>query len=186
MALSLLFTTAIIMVNVGMTIGNKFFQSFTNQITSGIAVILVALSVFICSFMKSFAGFLVFYGIFYGASIGIGYLPPLKNTYLHLPARKGLCSGICMSGFGFGSVIFNEIILLLVNPNDMKADENNRFPKEIADNLPFALRILALIYLTLGLAGTFFVRPPKKSEKREIFDSIDSNSILTGEPVASS
>lgn len=127
-ALSILFTIAIIMVNVGMSLGNLLSSRLTNQVICAIAVACVATSVFISSFMTSFVGFILFYGILYGLSIGIGYLAPVKNAYLHLPARKGLCAGICMSGFGFGSVIFNQVILHLVNPHDMKADSNNRFP----------------------------------------------------------
>lgn len=72
--------------------------------------------------MQTFTGFVVFYGVCYGFSIGIGYFPPLKNCYLHLPNRKGLCSGICMSGFGLGSAIFNYIIVWIVNPHDIGLD----------------------------------------------------------------
>ena len=69
--------------------------------------------------MKNFVGILIFYGCCYGVSIGIGYFPPIKNCYLHLPSRKGLCSGICLSGFGLGSAIFNYLIVYLINPDNL-------------------------------------------------------------------
>jgi len=79
--------------------------------------------------MKTFVGFVIFYGFSYGFSIGIGYFPPLKNCYLHLPHRKGLCAGICMSGFGLGSALFNYLIIGLVNPHDANVDPiTHKFP----------------------------------------------------------
>lgn len=162
-ALSILFTTAIIMMNVGMVFSTWLSKWITNQITCGISVILVGGSVFIASYMKSFAGFVIFYGIVYGLSIGIGYLPPVKNAYLHLPHRKGLCAGICMTGFGLGSVIFNQIIVMLINPNDVKADSTTKhFPEDIANNVPYALKILAAVYAATGILAVIFIRPPKK------------------------
>lgn len=92
--------------------------NISNRKLCSAAVVGVAASVFISSFMESFIGYVFFYGITYGLSIGFGYFPPVKNAYLHLPNRKGLCSGVCMSGFGLGSAIFNYVILALVNPNN--------------------------------------------------------------------
>lgn len=99
------------MVNVGTAIANTFLTNVSNRILCIAAIIAMSLSVFAASFMETFAGFVAFYGVGYGLSIGIGYFPPLKNCYLHLPKRKGLCAGICMSGFGLSSAIFNYIIL---------------------------------------------------------------------------
>lgn len=122
-SLSILFTLTIIMINVGVGISSTFLYKISNRILCACAIIGVGVSVFTVSFMTSLIGFIVFYGVFYGFSIGIGYYPPVKNTYLHLPDRKGLCAGICYSGFGLGSVIFNYIILALVNPHDVDVDK---------------------------------------------------------------
>lgn len=78
--------------------------------------------VYVASYLDSFVEFVLFYGVLYGFSIGIGYYPPLKNCYLHLPNNKGFCAGVCMSGFGLGSALFNYVIVKLVNPNDVDLD----------------------------------------------------------------
>ena len=88
-----------------------------------------AISVFISSFMKSFAGYCIFYGAFFGFSIGIAYLVPFKNCYSYFPDRKGMVGGVCMMGYGFGAVIYNQIFLKIVNPDNVPADQDHFFPQ---------------------------------------------------------
>lgn len=102
-AMSMLFTITMIMQGVGVTFSNMVLAKVPNRIICIVAIMGLSATVFIASFMKTFAGFFAFYGLIYGFFIGIGYYPPIKNAYMHLPTRKGLCSGLCMSGFGFGS-----------------------------------------------------------------------------------
>lgn len=125
-AMAILFTLTMIMISIGVTISNMALYKTPNRIICIIAVVGLSASVFISSFMKTFAGYVSFYGLIYGFFIGIGYYPPVKNAYLHLPNRKGLCSGICMAGFGFGSAIFNTVIMELVNPHDINVDEKTK------------------------------------------------------------
>lgn len=67
-----------------------------------------------------------------------------------------------MSGFGLGSAIFNYVIVGLVNPDDVSVDSiTKKYPEIVANNLPFALKILAGIYLIVGLLGSVFIVPPK-------------------------
>ena len=117
----------------GTAIANAFLTHVSNRILCIGAIIGMSLSVLAASFMQTFAGFVIFYGICYGLSIGIGYFPPLKNCYLHLPRRKGLCAGICMSGFGLSSAIFNYIILELINPENIPLNQTTKkYPIEVA------------------------------------------------------
>ncbi len=99
--------------------------TFSHQITCLICIIGVALSVFTISFSESFFLYILIYGIAFGISIGFGYVAPLKNCYEHIPDKKGnfninvgLCSGVCIMGFGLGAVFFNMILLQLMNPNN--------------------------------------------------------------------
>lgn len=112
----------LIVVGIGVTISNMVLSKLPNRVICVIAVLGLSATVFISSFMNTFVGYVIFYGLIYGFFIGIGYYPPVKNAYLHLPTRKGLCSGLCMSGFGFGSAIFNTVIMEFVNPNNINLD----------------------------------------------------------------
>jgi MFS family permease len=164
-AMSILFTLTLVVISVGVAISSMFLTSISNRILCMAAVLGMSASVFVASFMTTFAGYVFFYGVCYGFSIGIGYFPPLKNCYLHLPKQKGLCAGICMSGFGLGSALFNYVIVALVNPDDVSVDSvTKKYPEAVANNLPAALKILAGIYVTMGLLGSIFITPPKQKK----------------------
>lgn len=128
-ALSLLFTSTLLLINVGITISVMVFSSVSNRILCIIAVTGMSSAVFVSSFMTTFVGYVLSYGIMYGVFIGFGYFQPVKNAYLHLPDKKGLCSGVCMSGFGLGSAIFNYVIVYLINPDDKSLDQTtHKYP----------------------------------------------------------
>jgi OFA family oxalate/formate antiporter-like MFS transporter len=125
-ALSLLFTLMVLTLNIGVAVERAVCKWLSNRVLCIIAVFGLCGSILLASIMTTFAGFLCFYGLLYGFFIGFGYFPPLKNAFLHLPARKGLCSGICMTGFGLGSGIFNFLIIGLVNPNNTALDPTTK------------------------------------------------------------
>ena len=117
------------MLNVGMPIGSFLSQRLSNRVISMISVAMLSWVVLISSFMTDFITILIFYGLLNGLSIGVGYISPVKNAYTHFQDRKGFAAGVCMSGFGFGSVIFNYIIVELINPNNEKIDHDTKhFP----------------------------------------------------------
>lgn len=129
-SLSILFTLTLIFINIRVVVSTMFLSNISNRILTIAAVIGMSSAVFVASFVTRFIGFVIFYGLVYGFFIGIGYFPPVKNAYLHLPKKKGICSGICMSGFGLGSALFNIIILQLVNPHNAEADKaTGRYPQ---------------------------------------------------------
>jgi hypothetical protein len=75
-------------------------------------------------------------------------------------------------GFGIGALFFNLILLQLINPDNHPFDKTtHRFEKEIADNLPIALRMISGLYLALGLIAVVLIREVKKEKSQ--FDSID-------------
>lgn len=61
-------------------------------------------------------------------------------------------------GFGLGAFVFNFILVAIVNPDNLK-QENNLFPEEVGERLPSALRILSGIYFGLGLLGILLTVP---------------------------
>jgi hypothetical protein len=48
-------------------------------------------------------------------------MAPIYIAWLHFPDRKGLASGIILSGFGFGVFIYNIITNYIVNPDNLPA-----------------------------------------------------------------
>lgn len=92
--------------------------------------------------------------MFYAGGFGIGkgfiYPAPLRATWSHLPGRKGMVSGIIVSGLGLGAFIYGIIIQKLVNPNNLPAEKyildsgvvGYGFPKEVSDRVPMMLGTL--------------------------------------------
>lgn len=69
-------------------------------------------------------------------------------------------------GFGLGALFFNIILLQLMNPDNEPIDkETHRCSETVANNLPYALRVMSAIYLVMGLLGVLLISPVKnKSE----------------------
>ena len=132
--------------------------------TSVIALSCYSLSVFLTSFMKNLAGYCVFYGFFSGFFFGLAYLICFRNTFSYFPHRKGMCAGICSLGFGIGSFIFNELFLKFVNPDNVQADQNHIFPKDVANRLPKTFMVMSAIYFGLGCLTNSLLFPLKNKE----------------------
>lgn len=57
-----------------------------------------------------------------GFGIGKGFLypAPLKAGWSHLEGRRGLVSGIIVSGLGIGSFSFGMLVSYLTNPDNLE------------------------------------------------------------------
>lgn len=85
-------------------------------------------------------------------------MTPLNITSIYFPKKIGSYSGIILGGYGLGSLIFSNVMYLLINPNNEPIDVNTGyFPIEVASNLPFAIKISALIYLIVLLIGSLML-----------------------------
>jgi len=123
--MALLLPISIFILNLGMPINNIKSLQLTNRKTAFISLIGICLCVFTMSFGTAFWAYLVIYGILFGMFIGYGYMAPIKNCYEHIPDRKGmiiyyigLCSGVCVLGMGISSLVFNQILIAIINPNN--------------------------------------------------------------------
>jgi hypothetical protein len=65
-------------------------------------------------------------------------------------------------GFGSGALIFNFILVGIVNPDNEK-QTNNLFPQDVGDRLPLALQVLSAVYVAVGLLGVALTIPTKES-----------------------
>lgn len=135
---------------------------------------LYAGSLVLLSFLHNFYAYIAIYGIANGLFLGIPYILPINNACQYLPKRKGLVSGICIMGLGFGALLFNQIIVAIMNPDNLPPDEKHFFPQSVADHLPTVWRALAGVYLGLAIIGTAIMVPKQKETKSE-----DKQSLLS-------
>lgn len=138
--------------------------------------IIICLSVFLTSFGVSPTLFFIFYAGGFGLGKGLIYPAPLRASWSHLGGRKGLVSGVLLSGLGFGSFIAGILVNILVNPNNIApepmyydpesdsmvsapegyegADLEMVFPPEVSSRVPRMLWIMVIIWaakLGIGL-----------------------------------
>ena len=67
------------------------------------------------------------------------YMVPVHHGWLWFPGRPGLVSGLIIAGFGFGSLIFNNVARDIVNPDNESSDENGKFSDAVNDRVPYML-----------------------------------------------
>jgi hypothetical protein len=70
-------------------------------------------------------------------------------------------------GTGLGPSIFGQFSYYFLNPNKLKP-HNGYYDQDliyIAENVPTCIRYLSLMYLMIGLLGTFMLYPIIKKNK---------------------
>ena len=83
----------------------------------------------------------------------------------YYPHRKGLVSGIIISGFGLSSFIFSFVVKALFNPqnrsvSDITYGDGTYYYAEIADRAMSSMRWLILMWAVLFVLGVGLIRMP--------------------------
>ena len=71
---------------------------------------------FFSAYTKNLGAYLACYTIMNGMGSGMIYMIPLICGWDYFPDRRGLVTGICLTGYGFGSFIFTQVSTAIVNP----------------------------------------------------------------------
>jgi OFA family oxalate/formate antiporter-like MFS transporter len=79
--------------------------------------------------------FVVTYSIGFGFVGGTSYMVPIHNTWGWFPKRAGLFSGLIIGSIGLGAIVFEEVAVKMVNPNNIAAVDGV-FPPEVTQNIP--------------------------------------------------
>ena len=81
--------------------------------------IIVITTTFLSSYAQTPGAFFGIYSVGFGIGKGFLYPAPLEAGWSHLEDKKGLVSGIIVSGLGIGSFIFGMLVSWLVNPSNL-------------------------------------------------------------------
>ncbi len=84
---------------------------------------LICGSLHICSYIKNYVLFIFIYSVVVGMSFGILYMPGLKNAWQYFPSKKGLISGLILSCFSVGAILWTIISKAVSNPRNEKPME---------------------------------------------------------------
>ena len=100
-------------------LGMYLSEKFGSRIVILIGGMIVVSSVMLASISTHTSSFFAYYAIGFGIGKGFLYPAPLLAGWSHLPGRKGLVSGIIVSGLGVGAFFFGILAQKLVNPDNI-------------------------------------------------------------------
>ena len=130
--------------------------------------------VYLCSYIKSPTAFIYCYGSAFGVGKGLMYSSALHAGWSHLQERIGLVSGFIICGFGFGGFIFGIISNRLANPDNVDVQiysiegiDEQLFPSGVAERVPYMLRTLDIIWISLFTFGVICISTYDHSESQD-------------------
>mmetsp|Transcript_6962 Transcript_6962/g.17073 ORF Transcript_6962/g.17073 Transcript_6962/m.17073 type:complete len:438 (-) Transcript_6962:242-1555(-) len=151
---------------IGMPIGGLIERRLGPRITSLIGSLIMSFGVFISAYMTTVSSLMFTYGILYGIGMGIAYMCPIKCGMRWMPDRKGVVSGIVVTGFGLGGAAFNIIGAWICNPNNVQGTPF--YGNDVARNVPKMFMVLGTIYAICTCIGALLLRDPTSEEARAL------------------
>lgn len=83
---------------------------------------------------------------------------PVHHGWLWFPNNPGLVSGIILGGFGAGSLIFDNVLTKLINPDNESIRDDGTYPDSVNDRFIMTWRVLVgswFVFFLIGTAMTF-------------------------------
>ena len=139
-----------------MPLGAYLCRNYHPRVGILIAAVIGTGSTFAASFLTNFWAFLVVFGGGYGVAGGIIYMIPIVAGWEYFPNRKGMVSGVIISGFSCAGLIFNQISTALANPTNASPIDDY-YGKEVYERVPRMLRILTLCWGALLATGFILI-----------------------------
>jgi len=100
-------------------VGMETARNFGSRTAVAIGGSITIATTFLSSFTTHPLAFFMLYAVGFGIGKGFLYPAPLVAGWSHLEERRGLVSGIIVSGLGIGSFTFGLLVSFLVNPDNL-------------------------------------------------------------------
>lgn len=116
------------------------------------------------------------------------YMVPLICGWEWFPKDKGLVTGTCLGGYGFGSFIFSQVSTALVNPKgespeltDPENPDINFYDWDVAGRVPYMIRTLVYIWAGLALIGVLLVERKPDGADSAVLQQSDIETVNVAE-----
>lgn len=123
--------------------------------------LLLGIGLILSSKATSLIELYIFYGVMGGTGVGTAYVAPLTTCIKWFPEKRGFITGIAVSSFGLGSLIFKSIVLDLI----LKKGVSQTF---------LYLGVINIILIVLG--AQTLATPPQNDEITGVTETVESNS----------
>lgn len=114
-AISLIYSTALIMITLSVLFGHHLFSRHKASTLVLLAGLLAALGLILASMASAWVMFLLGYGVIFGLANGFAYGYTLQLSGQLLSAQRGLAMGTVTAAYAFGSVVFALLLSRLSN-----------------------------------------------------------------------
>ena len=137
------------------------------------------------AYTEEIGPYLACYTLMNGIGSGMCYMVPLICGWEYFPKKRGLVTGICLGGYGFGSFIFSQVSSAIVNPGKDKPIDDptydiNFYSESVALRVPKMIRQLVYMWIGLWLIGLVLVsRPPLIAEDEDA--EIEQEQLLSSQ-----
>ncbi|WHY78416.1 OFA family MFS transporter [Neobacillus sp. WH10] len=123
--------------------------------------LLLGIGLILSSKATSLIELYIYFGVIGGTGVGTAYVAPLTTCIKWFPDKRGFITGIAVSSFGLGSLIFKSLVLDLI------------LTKGVSQTFLY-LGVINLILIVLG-AQTLST-PPTDYETTGVTEGVESNS----------
>ena len=164
------FTLAIVMLGLSAAFAGRLTARIGARATAYLATLFFCSGLVVAGVAAELENaplFFIGYGIIGGIGLGLGYVAPIQLLIDWFPERRGLATGLAITGFGGGAMLATALSNLLIGV----------FRSEQSSGVGQTLIVLALIYAVIMLvAGSVFQRPPEARHPAE--PSLEAASAL--------
>lgn len=147
-------------------IGSIVEQKFNSRVACIIGCTIHCLSTFLTIFAlkMNFVALVLVYGLGSGIGCGSSYMASIIAAQKWFPNRKGLLTGIIVSGFGLGGLVFTKLETLYVNPNNVEPDSSRYFPANVYNRVPNLFLYMGIVFTIAQGIGCLIAFPPPEHQ----------------------
>lgn len=145
------FSVSILVFAVVMVAAGKWQDKVGPRLVATVGGVLMGLGYILSGFVSSLPALIFTFGVIAGAGVACGYVTPIAATVKWFPDKRGLATGIAVSGFGFGAFVFTPLARKLI----------------VAVGVMTAFKVLGVIFLIIVVALAQLLRDPPPGWKPE-------------------
>lgn len=99
------------------------------------------------------------YGFGSGAGCGAAYIASIIAAQRWFAHSKGFATGLVVSSFGLGGLLFSPLQTLYMNPNNIPTGPNQEFVKSVYEKTPSLFMYMALLFACIQIVGCCLAFP---------------------------
>jgi len=145
------FSVSILVFALVMVAAGKWQDKVGPRLVATVGGVLMGIGYILSGFITSLAALIFTFGVIAGAGVACGYVTPIAATVKWFPDKRGLTTGITVSGFGFGAFVFTPLARKLI----------------VAVGVMTAFKVLGIIFLIIVVALAQILRNPPPGWKPE-------------------